>query len=1180
MPITTTDIKLLASERLTDNADGGGRITGTTIQDNYDNNLFDDVADLDRVTGRVSLRKGAVVVQTDDTDKYLGARVMICQIPEDPATHGLLFSPTHPDDLRSDAVAKLSSYLAPGGTYSGQLFGNHLAGMSSVILLQRPSVPVPVVGDVLYLVQNEGLVSEAKQFVRITGASTLLRTFEDAQTEFQRLQVTLSISAPLDHDFDGFEAVRLDSALNYSGKTLVREVIVADAAQYFGSKRLQTAATLGNVSVKTDTVFAQLLPSSQVETALPNRDPTPPTDALIGSGTIVSHMQSVSWTPSTNMALPSSPLPGTLEIQIGAGTITDRNGLLRLAGADIGTVDYTSGICTLASDTVTSVTVSYQAAGRAARAPQSVGIQVTLGSRALTYNAFMDPPPLRGSGSVSYRAQGRWYTLSDNRAGGLQGNSAGLGAGSVNYLDGFCSVTLGALPDVGSAVIFQWSGATQETRWPVTTIKAEHIIQLPGTASIQPGTVLVTWPGGNTSTDAVLGTLGGSATGEVNYTANTITIRPITLPPVGAVLTVAWTDGPKQADNFAYPSRDGTGKVPVTASLGAIVAGSLEVEWNTLTDEAGLGAYTLEQLSEMGISAPVDPIQIARDDGAGNIKRLGVTIGTVNYTTGAVLFQPDVTIKIPRLIYSSAAIAGTTRFRLVLQGIEYVDAPSLYPNDESGYVKLRYNSGASGSAQTHTVTFAPELSAVTDVAVNLLPGALHLKQGATVYACSGTGLLRKPAGAGLINAGTVNLTSGRVALTAWDNAANAFTRSACVSLLGEVTSSQFLFRTAAAPIKPGSFSIRYARPVGGVQTVTAAANGVISGSGVIGTVDFETGVCSLDFGTLVTAAGNETEDWYDPAAVSGGQIWKPAPVAISTLRYNATAYTYLPLSEDVLGVPSVQLPQDGRVVIYKPGRVVVVHHTAETAPATVSNGQTVNTGRTLLAWARVIGNDGVDITSGFARDLDAGTVTFTNVAGYSQPVTVRSRIETEALCIETAIDGTINLNRPLAHSYPAGETLVSSVLIGGTLQAGVQPGFSQQTWTAEWSDDRVGAPILAQYDQATHPIVTTNEGAITQRWALIFTSATECRLVGETRGQIATGNTATALAPVNPFTGAVLFTMQPAGWGSGWAAGNVFRFNTVGAVLPFWAARTVEQSNPAAPGTDRLTIEARGSIDV
>jgi hypothetical protein len=287
----------------------------------------------------------------------------------------------------------------------------------------------------------------------------------------------------------------------------------------------------------------------------------------------------------------------------------------------------------------------------------------------------------------------------------------------------------------------------------------------------------------------------------------------------------------------------------------------------------------------------------------------------------------------------------------------------------------------------------------------------------------------------------------------------------------------------------------------------------------------------------------------------------------------------LPLSADILGIDPVRLPQDGRVVIYKAGRVVVVHNTQAMAPATVSNGQTVNTGRTLLAWVKVMGADGVEITTGFTKDLDAGTVSFTNVAGMSQPVTIHHRIETEALCVEATIDGTIRLNRPLAHNYPEGTTLVSSVLTSGTLQAGAQPGFSQQTWTAVWSDDRIGAPILAQYDQATHPIVVTNEGAITQRWALIFTSSTEFRVVGETRGQIATGNTATPLAPVNPFTGAPLFTLQPAGWGSGWAVGNVLRFNTAGAVLPFWVARTVEQSNPAAPGTDRLTVEVRGSID-
>ena len=43
----------------------------------------------------------------------------------------------------------------------------------------------------------------------------------------------------------------------------------------------------------------------------------------------------------------------------------------------------------------------------------------------------------------------------------------------------------------------------------------------------------------------------------------------------------------------------------MTATLGAIEPGSLEVEWNTLTDEAVLGTYTQNQLMEMGVSVLV-----------------------------------------------------------------------------------------------------------------------------------------------------------------------------------------------------------------------------------------------------------------------------------------------------------------------------------------------------------------------------------------------------------------------------------------------------------------------------------------------------------------------------------------------------------------------------------------------
>ena len=1189
MTILDTDIKLLAASRQTDNPDGGGRITGNVLQSGVDNNLFDGVADLDRATGAVSLRKFAAAVQSAGDEKYLKSRLMISRIPADTASHAVLFDPAFDDDERSDATTRVASYLAPGGTYAGTLYGNHLAGMKTVLLLQRTTAPVPAVGDVLYLVADESLSGERNQYVRASTVDTLERTFTDESGDFVRLQVTMGISDALQGNFAGFESMRFDTSVNYTGKTRVRETIVADAAQYFGTKRLETAAALGSFEVKTASVFGQLLPGSQSETPISNANPSPTAQTGIGSSALVTFLDYSTWSPSVNFSLPGAATPGSVSILMGASTLTDSGGKLLIAGAEVGYIDYTSGtLYSTDSDFSSAKEVTYRPAGTALRAPQSTGLEITLANRSTSFSWFMDPPPVPGTTSVSYRAQGRWYVLTDNGSGALLGGSTSFGAGSINYNDGTVVFSVGALPDVGSSVVMSWATASQETQWPVVNLKASQVISLSLAADklIQPGSVSLSWPnnggGINTASDsAAVGVLAGQATGLVRVGRGQIEFAPNELPPVGALISVSYTEGSKTSDLFAHPSRDGTGKVPVTAALGSIVPGSLEVEWSTLTSDVVLDAYTAAQLEEMGVAVGVDPTHIARDNGAGAVVLNGATIGTVNYATGAVLFQPDVTIKIPRPNYSLGPAVGASRWRLNFAGLTYVDAPSLYPNDASGSVTLRYNSAVSGSAKVETHTFAPSLALLGDVQAPLLPGALALGLGDEVMGDSSTGVLRsRIAGAWQVR-GSINYVNASALLTSWPaGAANSFSRLACASSLGESLSSDFVFRTALAPLRPGLFSIRYNRAGGGVQTVTAAQDGTISAAGVLGSINFGTGVCALAFGSVVTAAGNESEPWYSAGAVVGGLIFKPSPIVASTLRYSATAYSYLPLSADQIGLDPVRLPQDGRVPLYKPGRVICVHHTQDTAPQTVSNGTVVNTGRTLLAWAKVFGADGLEITSGFAKDLDAGAVSFTNVAGMSQPIKVRSRIETEALCLDAQIDGTLKLRRALSHNFPAVDTLVSSVLEGGTLQSGVAEPFSQQTWTNEWSDDILGTPILAQYDATAHPIVVNNLGAITQAWSIIFTSTTEFRLVGQTRGQIITGNTASVLSPVNPATGEPYFVLQPGGWGGGWSAGNVLRFNTRGAIQVAWCARTVEQSDPRPGGeTDQIEIEVRGSID-
>jgi hypothetical protein len=119
---------------------------------------------------------------------------------------------------------------------------------------------------------------------------------------------------------------------------------------------------------------------------------------------------------------------------------------------------------------------------------------------------------------------------------------------------------------------------------------------------------------------------------------------------------------------------------------------------------------------------------------------------------------------------------------------------------------------------------------------------------------------------------------------------------------------------------------------------------------------------------------------------------------------------------------------------------------------------------------------------------------------------------------------------------------------------------------------------LAQFNEGQYPILTTNRGAITERWALIFTNTTAFNIVGESVGVIGTGNTAAACAPVNPATGAAYFTLPALGWGSGWAVGNVLRFNTAACGAPFWPIRTVLQG-PASVDSDVFSIAFRGDVD-
>ncbi|MBC7489655.1 MAG: hypothetical protein H7240_06410 [Glaciimonas sp.] len=112
----------------------------------------------------------------------------------------------------------------------------------------------------------------------------------------------------------------------------------------------------------------------------------------------------------------------------------------------------------------------------------------------------------------------------------------------------------------------------------------------------------------------------------------------------------------------------------------------------------------------------------------------------------------------------------------------------------------------------------------------------------------------------------------------------------------------------------------------------------------------------------------------------------------------------LPLDANIIGLDPVRLPSDSRMPIFPAGDIAVVHHTETKATQKVANGQTVLLTRSRL---RVLGIDGIAITSGYSADLDAGSITFNDITDYAQPIRIENRIEDMALVSDAQINGSL-----------------------------------------------------------------------------------------------------------------------------------------------------------------------------
>jgi len=1178
MGITVTDIKIRQSQRLTDNPDGGGRMVAAEVIDGQMNNLFPDISTQDRVSGRVSMRKAFMHIDTPTTDVLYGAVGVLMEPPDDDNVTMLMFSTGSYADVRSDARNRIENYVTRGVESRYVLFGDHFIGQRAITVYCLKDAPSPDINDTYCLSVEKAGYPANVQFVRVEEViSRSTQTFVDNEVQFERDVIVFTITTSLQYDFIGQE---VDRRTSEKPPTRIRQTNVADASSYYGLRKTTLSAAIGDLGVKVSSPYAPLVPSTQAE--------TPVVDVLAGLGTLsfVVSGAAGSLTDAFNRSFTAggavtrylgTPFAKGQVTVTAAGTVLRDNGrgdLVADGGASpwSGTVDYFGGAITISHANGTgssSIAITATPAGAVSAQGYTQQTDVTASNRQNNYIFQAVPLPSAGTVTVDYRALGKWIRLYDTGSGQLAG-APGQGSGSINYSTGSIVVTLGALPDLDSAVIVSFgTGIQVERRDGDIAIQPPSLQFTLPDDGIKPGSVSVAWMvGGNPMTaiddGAGLMKIGSTVVGWIVYATGDVSVRPTALPDTASQVTATYVWSDLTRETFTPALASGI----ATIDLGAPVRpGALRLSW-TVSVPSGT--------QENGYVSRLVALTV-RDDGAGNLVGVSAggaawteSVGTVNYGTGLVTVRVSgnsiANVRVPTYDWIFANRIGSYRYRVTGYTMQSQNgtAPSGTP------VVVEWQDSAAGdTAASSSIELPPvELDLTPSVIDSIVPGAVRFEFRGRTYVDRGGSLFYNvdPASGSGTYGGSIDYATGRAGIASWSaGGANAVSIKSLLTRFTDPGMDGIFFRTPGAPLRPGSFTLR-ATTLNGVQlTALADINGVISGAGVDGKVDWQSGAAYVRFGQMVTAAGNESEPWYDPAQVVGGLVWKPTLVLPETVFFGTVVYRSIPLNPALLGLDPVRLPQDGRVVIFKPGQTALLHHTQTHEIATPAAGQVVPFGRPYVARVEVRDSLGVPVLSTwYTIDKAAGTLTFSdplNLSAYTLPIVIRERIEDRVLIADAQITGEIAFNRPLAHAYPSGATLSTCLILGEMngsqdIQARVENLFDQQTWTGVFSDERIGNQTDAQYNDVVYPLLVDNRNAITERWAIHFTSGSAFEVIGESSGIIATGTTAQDCAPLNPRTTLPYFTIRKEGWGAGWSTGNVVRFNTIGGLAPVWFIRT------------------------
>lgn len=650
MTITSSNIQFRASQVMDDSDQGGGRATAKVIQDGAANAIFPDISEIDRAGGRVRARKIFVAVDTANTETLLGSNVIVSTPPEDADLSINLFSTGDYFDQRGDAISRVESYLYAGPVWFGYLLEKHIEGQRSIQIFQKTSAQLPTVGKTLVLVWDEGLPDQRQQYVRLTKVASEIRTYTDSSGDYQAAVVTCDLSDVLRYDFPGSPASRFFNRADTG--TILRDTIVADAARYYGASRLTAGVSAGAMSAKIASIYSRLVPSAQTEIPLVDRPLADAVNPLVASGDPLTYTEpSLAIAPGGEMVTRTGVFPGSWSLVLGGKTFTDDGaGNVLLSGATVGALDYGTGTVsfTASAPTVSGVAViAYTPGATVSQQVYSLKKDIAQENRGYVFSIPLTPVPAPGTLSVAFMAQGNWYLLRDDGLGNITGDDASYGSGTVSYVTGTATFSLGALPDDGSALLLFWGTPNQYLRLSDASLalKVPAVSFSLQAGNCEPGTFSVAWQSGGvdkSAHDDGAGNITGDATGSIVYGSGEGVFRPALLPDAATAYQFHYQGGTTK--HFSGVSSGGT-SLSFTLPDAPIKPGSLvfilpchRSATEVHTNQAGVLSTEDEDFS----------ITVT-DDGHGNL--VGAT-GAVDYTTGEITVSYGGTDSHPVAVYS------------------------------------------------------------------------------------------------------------------------------------------------------------------------------------------------------------------------------------------------------------------------------------------------------------------------------------------------------------------------------------------------------------------------------------------------------------------------------------------------------------------------------------------------